>query len=125
MNDNGNVIGCKFFDYPTCQECEYGCKSKSDVEKYCPVYAVLHNGKESPCKVCGHECDDNCFTCDKATDEQKDEWQDAFCTMSRTIYGECCKLCGMACDGWEAAYCCSLCHEEGAEHCDMCDPWDI
>lgn len=29
------------------------------------------------------------------------------------------------CDGWEAQFCCTLCHWHGNEHCDDCDPMDI
>ena len=30
------------------------------------------------------------------------------------------------CDGWEARYCCTLCHWYSDEpDCDDCDPWDI
>lgn len=29
------------------------------------------------------------------------------------------------CDGWEMQFCCTLCHYEGFEHCDDCDPMNI
>lgn len=29
------------------------------------------------------------------------------------------------CDGWEAQFCCELCHYNGCEDCDNCDPMDI
>ena len=29
------------------------------------------------------------------------------------------------CDGWEAAFCCTLCEWQGGGDCDHCDPWDI
>lgn len=29
------------------------------------------------------------------------------------------------CDGWDAQFCCALCHFYGNEHCEDCDPMDI
>lgn len=29
------------------------------------------------------------------------------------------------CDNWEARYCCTLCHWQGCEDCDNCNPMDI
>lgn len=29
------------------------------------------------------------------------------------------------CDGWEARFCCTLCHYNGLEDCDNCNPMDI
>lgn len=38
-----------------------------------------------------------------------------------------CTNCGSKenCDQWDAQFCCILCHYEGTEHCEDCDPMDI
>lgn len=38
-----------------------------------------------------------------------------------------CDNCSKAdyCDGWEAQFCCDLCHYNGGGNCDTCDPMDI
>ena len=36
-----------------------------------------------------------------------------------------CNHCEQNCDGWDARYCCTLCHYNGTEDCDNCDSWDI
>lgn len=38
-----------------------------------------------------------------------------------------CNTCSSSdyCDGWEAMFCCTLCHYNGSEDCDNCDPMDI
>jgi hypothetical protein len=36
-----------------------------------------------------------------------------------------CNDCEWECDGWESMFCCTLCHYNGCEDCDNCDPWDI
>lgn len=36
-----------------------------------------------------------------------------------------CNHCDQKCDGWDAQFCCTLCHYNGAEDCENCDPWDI
>ena len=39
-----------------------------------------------------------------------------------------CDTCGMqdSCDGWEARYCCTLCHWQCDEpDCENCNSWDI
>ena len=30
-----------------------------------------------------------------------------------------------SCDGWDAQFCCKLCHWIGTTDCDNCDPMDI
>lgn len=45
---------------------------------------------------------------------------------SMTIDDSPCARCKNTCDGWEARYCCTLCHYISDEpDCDSCDPWDI
>ena len=36
-----------------------------------------------------------------------------------------CNHCEQTCDGWDARFCCTLCHYNGAEDCENCDSWDI
>ena len=38
-----------------------------------------------------------------------------------------CETCGDReyCDGWEAAFCCTICRWYGNDDCDNCDPFDI
>lgn len=36
-----------------------------------------------------------------------------------------CNHCDQKCDGWDARFCCTLCHYNGTEDCDNCDPWDV
>lgn len=36
-----------------------------------------------------------------------------------------CDDCDYHCDGWEAMFCCRLCHFLGAENCDSCDPMNL
>lgn len=36
-----------------------------------------------------------------------------------------CNHCEQKCDAWDARFCCTLCHYNGNEDCENCDPWDI
>lgn len=48
--------------------------------------------------------------------------------MAENEETECpCNNCPSAeyCDHWEAMFCCALCHFNGVEHCEDCDPMDI
>lgn len=36
-----------------------------------------------------------------------------------------CNHCDQKCDGWDARFCCTLCHYNGVEDCENCDPRDI
>lgn len=36
-----------------------------------------------------------------------------------------CNNCDQTCDHWDARFCCTLCHYNGLEDCDNCDPRDI
>ena len=36
-----------------------------------------------------------------------------------------CEDCDYPCDGWEAMFCCRLCHFLCTEDCENCDPMDL
>ena len=36
-----------------------------------------------------------------------------------------CNHCDQKCEGWDARFCCTLCHYNGTEECENCDSWDI
>lgn len=103
-----------------CDDCGYKCKTEEERDMWCKLHKLPN---DNPCKTCDNIY--GCNGCNEASDEQMLAFEDAMCDISRVIFGECCKSCSMSCDEWDAIYCCTLCHEEGYEHCDTCDPMDI
>ena len=68
----------------------------------------------------GEVCDISySYSCEDAN--QADDWDyDDDCDDDYP-----CDDCGNDCDGWEAQFCCRLCHYNGGGDCDSCDSMDI
>lgn len=81
------------------------------------------------CRECVHDVlDDYDEYCEPCITNDKRNWEEKDRDETETVSDYPCDTCNLAdsCDGWEARFCCTLCHYYSDDpDCSNCDPMDI